>query len=143
MQTIQALHSDDQSKAELITSWTCRLIAAAIMLETLFFKFTGAPESIYIFTKMNLESWWRYGQGIWELVAAILLLTPRLGWAGGILTLGAMGAAIVSHLTILGIQIQGDHGLLFAMAFATFTSGFIITYIHRRQIPSYTPASLY
>lgn len=131
------------SKPEIITSWVCRSVAAAIMLETLFFKFTGAPESVYIFSKMSLESWWRYGQGIWELIAAILLLTPRFGWAGGILTLGAMGAAIVSHLTVLGIQIQGDHGLLFGMAIATFTSGFIVTYIHRNEIPSYTPASLY
>lgn len=131
------------TRAELITSWICRSLAAAIMLETLFFKFTGAPESVYIFTRMSLESWWRYGQGVWELIAAILLLTPRFGWAGGILTLGAMGAAIVSHLTILGIQIQGDHGLLFAMAITTFISGFIVTYIHRDQIPSYSPATLY
>jgi putative oxidoreductase len=131
------------TKAELFTTWVCRVVAAAIMLETLFFKFTSAPESVFIFRKMGLESWWRYGQGIWELIAAILLLSPRFGWAGGILTLSAMGAAIVSHLTILGIQIQGDHGLLFAMAIATFTSGFIVTYIHRNQIPFYTPASLY
>jgi len=131
------------TKAALITSWICRSIAAAIMLETLFFKFTGAPESVYIFTKMSLESWWRYGQGIWEFIAAILLLTPRVGWAGGILTLGAMGAAIVSHLTVLGIQIQGDHGLLFVMAIVTFCSGFVVTYIHRDQIPSYSPISLY
>jgi hypothetical protein len=57
--------------------------------------------------------------------------------------MSAMGAAIVSHLTILGIQIQGDRGLLFAMAITTFTAGFIVTYIHRNQIPSYAPASLY
>ena len=135
--------TQELTKAELVTSWICRSIAAAIMIETLFFKFTGAPESVYIFSKMSLESWWRYGQGVWELIAAILLLTPRFGWAGGILTLGAMGAAIVSHLTVLGIQIQGDHGLLFAMAIVTFLSGFTVTYIHRDQIPSYSPASLY
>jgi putative oxidoreductase len=141
MPTIE--ETETLTKAELVTSWVCRAVAAAIMLETLFFKFTGAPESVFIFSKMGLESWWRYGQGVWELIAAILLLSPRLGWAGGILTLSAMGAAIVSHITILGIQIQGDHGLLFAMAIATFTSGFIVTYIHRNQIPAYTPASLY
>jgi len=131
------------TKAELVTSWVCRSLAGAIMIETLFFKFTGAPESVYIFSKMSLESWWRYGQGVWELVAAISLLTPRFGWAGGILTLGAMGAAIVSHLTVLGVQIQGDHGLLFAMAVVTFISGFTVTYIHRDQIPSYSPSTLY
>jgi len=88
---------------------------------------------------MNMEAWWRYGQGVWELVASLLLLMPRLGWAGGILTLGALGAAIVSHLTVLGIEIQGDHGLLFGMAIVTFMCGFIVTFIHRHEIPSYTP----
>jgi putative oxidoreductase len=122
-----------------ITSWVCRSIAAAIMIETLFFKFTGAPESVYIFSKMGMESWWRYGQGIWELLASVLLLTPRLGWAGGILTLGALGGAIVSHLTVLGIEVQGDRGLLFGMAIVTFVSGFIVTILHRHEIPSYTP----
>jgi putative oxidoreductase len=127
------------TRSERITSWVCRIIAASIMIETLFFKFTGAPESVYIFSKMNMEAWWRYGQGIWELLASLLLLAPRLGWAGGILTLGAIGAAIVSHLTVLGIEIQGDRGLLFGMALVTFVCGFIVTFIHRHEIPFYTP----
>lgn len=131
------------TRGQLITSWACRIIAAAIMIETLFFKFTGAPESVYIFSKMGMESWWRYGQGVWELVASLLLLTPRFSWAGGILTLGALGAAIVSHLTVLGIEIQGDHGLLFGMAVVTFLCGFIVTFLHRREIPSYAPMTPY
>src|SRR5262252_295114 len=65
------------SRGTQIVSWICRLVAAAIMIETLFFKFTGAPESVYIFSKMNLEAWWRYGQGVWELLACIFLLLPR------------------------------------------------------------------
>jgi len=131
------------SRGERIVSWVCRAIAAAIMIETLFFKFTGAPESVYIFSKMGMESWWRYGQGIWELIASLLLLTPRVGWAGGILTLGAIGGAIVSHITVLGIEVQGDHGLLFAMAVITFVCGFIVTFLHRHEIPSYTPMTPY
>ena len=129
------------SKGQRITSWVCRCIAAGIMIETLFFKFTGAPESVYIFSKMGLEPWWRYGQGVWELLAASLLLSPRYGWAGGILTLGAIGAAIVSHLTILGIVIQNDHGLLFTMALTTFTCATIVTFLHRHEIPSYVPTT--
>jgi hypothetical protein len=132
---------EELSRRQLITSWVCRLIAAGIMLETLFFKFTGAPESVYIFSKLGLEPWWRYGQGIWELVASILLLTPRYGWAGGLLTLGAIGAAIVSHITILGIEVQGDGGLLFAMALTAFTCAFVVTVIHRYAIPNYTSMS--
>jgi putative oxidoreductase len=130
------------TQGQLITSWICRSVAAVIMVETLFFKFTGAPESVYIFSKMNMEAWWRYGQGIWELLAALLLLSPRYGWAGGILTLGAMGSAVVSHLTVLGIEIQGDHGLLFGMAVVTFVCGFTVTFIHRHSIPSYIPTTL-
>jgi hypothetical protein len=131
------------TRGQLTASWICRVIAAAIMIETLFFKFTGAPESVYIFSKMGMESWWRYGQGVWELLAALLLLTPRLRWAGGILTLGALGGAIVSHITVLGIEVQGDHGLLFAMAIITFVSGFVVTFLHRNEIPSYTPMTPY
>jgi len=129
------------TRGQLITSWACRIIAAAIMLETLFFKFTGAPESVYIFSKMNLEAWWRYGQGIWELMAVIFLLLPRTAWFGGILTLGAIGAAIVSHLTVLGIEIQGDHGLLFGMAWTTFLCAAFVTFLHRRWIPGYVSLS--
>ncbi len=129
------------SHGQTIASWVCRFIAAAIMVETLFFKFTGAPESVYIFSKMNLEPWWRYGQGIWELAASILLLMPRTVWAGGILTLGALGAAIVSHITVLGIEIQGDGGLLFGMAWTAFLSGAVVTFLHRREIPGYVSMS--
>lgn len=120
-------------------SWICCAIAAGIMVETLFFKFTGAPESVYIFQKMGTEPWWRWGQGIWELVASFCLLVPRLRWAGGILTTGAMLAAILSHMTWLGYTIQGDHGLLFGMALATFTCGFTLMILHRHEIPFVTP----
>lgn len=129
------------TRRQTILSWTCRVIAAGIMLETLFFKFTGAPESVYIFSKMNLESWWRYGQGIWELIASVLLLMPRTTWAGGVLTVSAIGAAIVSHLTVLGIEIQGDGGLLFGMAWTAFLSGAVVTFLHRREIPGYVSLS--
>jgi hypothetical protein len=122
-------------------SWLCCLIAALVMIETLFFKFTGASESIYIFKKMGTEPWWRWGQGIWELLASICLLTPRFKWAGGILGTGAMLAAILSHLTWLGFSVQGDHGLLFGMAIISFTACFTVLMLHRHEIPFVTPLS--
>src|SRR5882757_3212609 len=97
-----------------ILSWVCRIVAAIILLQTLFFKFTAAPESVYIFTKVGAEPWGRIGSGVVELIAAVLLLTPRFVWAGAILALGVMAGAIVSHLTLLGIEVQGDRALLFA-----------------------------
>src|SRR3974377_2381609 len=97
-------------KPQRIVSWTCRITAALILLQTLFFKFTGAPESIYIFTKVGLEPWGRYGAGVAELTAAILLFTPRTAWVGALLALGVMAGAIFSHLTVLGIVVQNDGG---------------------------------
>ncbi len=122
-------------------SLVCGLIAAAIMIETLFYKFTGAPESRYIFQKMGTEPWWRWGQGFWELAASIGLLVPRWRWAGGVLTTGAMLAALLSHLTWLGISVLGDHGLLFGMALATFSCGVTVLWLHRAHIPGYVSLS--
>ena len=116
-------------------------IAAVILLQTLFFKFTAAPESVYIFKKMGTEPWMRWVQGVWELLASIGLLWPRLRWAGGILTTGAMAAAILSHVTWLGFSVQADHGLLFGMAVVTFTCGFTVMLMHRDLIPNYVSMS--
>lgn len=99
-----------------IIDWTLRIVASVILLQTLFFKFTGAPESIYIFETLGMEPLGRYGSGIAELISAILLLVPRtvaLGALGGALVmLGAIG----SHLGPLGIEVQDDGGLLFGLA---------------------------
>ena len=118
-----------------IFSWTCQIVAAIILLQTLFFKFTAAPESVYIFTKIGAEPWGRIGSGIVELIAAVLLLMPRFVWAGAFLALGVMAGAIVSHLTVLGIEVQGDKGLLFALALAVFVTSAVVLYLHRTQIP--------
>jgi uncharacterized membrane protein YphA (DoxX/SURF4 family) len=123
------------TKTQRVISWICRLTAAVILLQTLFFKFTGAPESVYIFTKVGLEPWGRYGSGVAELIAAILLLTPRFAWAGALLAIAVISGAIASHLTVLGIEVQGDHGLLFALAVVVFVSSTITEFLHRRQIP--------
>lgn len=128
-------------REQRVFAWVCCLVAAGIMLETLFYKFTGAPESVYIFRKMGTEPWMRWVQGIWELLASAALLLPRLKWAGGALTTGAMAAAIISHLTWLGYSVQGDHGLLFGMALVTFTCGVIVLLLYRHHIPGYVPSA--
>jgi putative oxidoreductase len=119
----------------VVISWILRLIAAVILLQTLYFKFTGAPESVYIFTKVHAEPWGRYGSGVVELTAAVLLLWPRFSWAGATLALGVMSGAIVSHLTLLGVEVQGDHGLLFGLALTVFVCSAILIFIHRTQLP--------
>ena len=92
----------DHSKAFIITSWTLRGIAAVILLQTLFFKFTGAKESVYIFTTLGMEPWGRIGSGVAELIASILLLLPQTVVFGAILSLGVISGAIFFHLTKLG-----------------------------------------
>lgn len=123
------------SRTERIVSWLFRIVAAAILAQTLFFKFTGAEESVYIFTKVGLEPWGRYGSGAAELVATILLLTPRFAWAGALLALGVISGALVSHLTVLGIVVKDDGGLLFGLAVTVFVTSAVTAFLHRRQIP--------
>jgi len=123
------------SKPELVVSWICRSVAAVILLQTLFFKFTGAPESVYIFTKVGLEPWGRIGSGVVELIAAVLLFWPGLAWLGAGIAMGVIGGAIVSHLTVLGIVVQGDGGLLFVLAVVVEVSAAIVLWIHRHSLP--------
>ena len=118
-----------------VLSWACRIVAAVILLQTLFFKFTAAPESVYIFTKIHAEPWGRIGSGVIELIAAVLLLIPRTVWAGASLALGVMAGAIFSHLTVLGIEVMGDGGLLFGLALAVFATSAVSLVLHRSQIP--------
>src|SRR6266487_2356611 len=114
----------------LIASWICRLAAAAILLQTLYFKFTGAEESVYIFTKVGLEPWGRYASGVAELFAAVLLSFPRTTWLGALIAAGVMIGAIGSHLTRLGIVVKDDGGLLFALAVIVFATALVTLFIH-------------
>src|SRR6516225_12281570 len=100
-------------RSTTIIAWICRGAAAVILLQTLFFKFTAAPESVYIFTKVGLEPWGRIASGVAELIAAILILIPATTWLGAGLALAVMAGAIFSHLTLLGIVVMNDGGLLF------------------------------
>ena len=127
--------SKPMTTSRLVVSWICRIAAALILLQTLFFKFTAAPESVYIFTQVGAEPWGRIGSGAVELIAAILLLTPRFVWAGAFLALGVMAGAIISHLTLLGIEVLGDKGLLFFLAVTVFVTSSIALFLHRTQIP--------
>lgn len=116
--------------------WALRIIPAVILLQTLFFKFTAAPESVFIFTKLGAEPYGRIGSGIFELIAAILLLYPRTTLLGAILGLGVMAGALVSHLAVLGIEVMGDHGQLFIYALVTALCCAILIFIFRSAIPN-------
>lgn len=100
-------------KLQSISIWILRGLAALILLQTLFFKFTASAESVYIFSKLGMGPWGRIGSGIAELIAAVLILIPRTTWLGAAMATGIMGGAIFFHLTTLGIAVQGDGGQLF------------------------------
>jgi hypothetical protein len=125
------------SRNFLIASWTLRAIAAVILLQTLFFKFTGAEESVYIFTTLGMEPWGRIGSGVAELVASVLLLMPRTVIFGAALSLAVIAGAIVSHLTKLGITLPAvnDHGELFALALVVFFASAAVLFLHRDEVP--------
>lgn len=115
-------------------SWILRIIASAILLQTLYFKFTAAPESVYIFSTLGIEPYGRIGSGIAELIVAIFLLIPKTTWLGALGGCGVMTGAIFSHLFVLGIVVKGDGGLLFSLALITFLCCLILLYQNRNII---------
>jgi len=116
-----------------IISWVLRLVAAVILLQTLYFKFTGHPESVELFTKLGVEPWGRIGTGIIELIASILLLVPATVFIGAFLGVGLMAGAILSHLTVIGIESKGDGGQLFYLAITVLFCCLIIMLLHKAQ----------
>jgi hypothetical protein len=120
-----------RSKPALIASWIAQVLAAVIMGQTLFFKFSGADEPIDIFTTLGVEPWGRFATAIMELVAVVLLLVPRTAWLGGALTIGLMLGAVGSHLTKLGTEVKGDGGLLFAVGLVALVCGPLVVWLRR------------
>ena len=122
-------------KAKIIISWAVRLVAAIILLQTLYFKFSAAEESVYIFSTLGMEPWGRIGSGVAELIFSVLLLIPKTVWLGALGGLGVMAGAIASHLGPLGIEVQGDGGTLFFMAIITFACCGTALIMHWSEIP--------
>jgi putative oxidoreductase len=123
------------SRTATVVSWIFQVVVAVILFQTLFFKFTAAPESVFIFETLGAEPWGRIGSGAVELIAGILLLIPgRTAWGallGGLAMVGALGA----HLTKLGIEVQGDGGLLFSLAVTVLVGSAIVLFLRRRDLP--------
>lgn len=116
-------------------SWLLQILVAAILAQTLFFKFTAAAESVYIFQSLGAEPWGRLASGIAELIAVILLLIPTLAVYGAGLTIGILSGAIGAHLFVLGIEVQGDGGLLFGLAVLATLASAGILFLRRHESP--------
>ena len=117
-----------------IFDWIVRIAVALILFQTLFFKFQGAEESVYIFSALGLEPWGRYFIGFVELICVILILLPDTIIYGALLSMGVIAGAIFAHLTKLGIEVQGDRGLLFALAVAVFIGSGILLLMRKLEL---------
>jgi len=117
-----------------LLTWICRIVAALIMLQTLYFKFTGAEESVMIFTKVGIEPWGRYATAVAELIASVLILIPRTSVFGALMAVGIMAGALITHLFIIGIEVAGDNGLLFIYACIVLLASLFIIYSRRGDI---------
>lgn len=118
-----------------ILIWIVKLTAVIILVQTLFFKFTGAEESVYIFQTLGIEPLGRIGSGVVELVASILILIPRTTLLGALLAFGTMIGAIFSHIFVLGIVVKDDGGTLFTLAIITAICCMILVYNQKNKIP--------
>lgn len=119
-----------------VFTWIIKLIAVFILVQTLYFKFTAAEESVYIFSTLGAEPYGRIGSGVVELIASILILIPRTTLLGALMGLGTMTGAILSHLFILGIVVKNDGGTLFILAIITLICCAILVFQNRDKIQS-------
>ena len=126
----------EHSKAFLFISWALRVIAAVILLQTFFFKFTGAKESVYIFSTLGIEPWGRIGSGVVELVASVLILAPPTVAWGALLSLAVISGAIISHLTKLGVALPAvdDHGECSRLRSSCSCARWSCSALHRQQL---------
>lgn len=133
------MNTSNRSRSSTVTTWIAQVVAAAILGQTLFFKFSGAPEAVALFEKLGVEPLGRIGLGIVELLAVVLLLVPRTAALGGALATGLMVGAVASHLTVLGIEVDGDGGALFALALVTLAAAATVTWVRRGELPVIGP----
>ncbi len=129
-------------KTRNILIWALSIYIAVVFVQSLFFKFTGSKESIYIFSTLRdwsgiglFEPAGRWIIGLSELTASILLFVPRVRIFGAALAISIMSGAIFFHLVSpIGVVILGDGGELFTLACGVWISSWIILALSRDQI---------
>ncbi|MEM1123453.1 MAG: DoxX family protein [Bacteroidota bacterium] len=120
-----------------LLSLILRLVVAIIFLQTLYFKFTGHPDSVHIFSALGLEPYGRIGLGVTELITSVLILLPRTKIFGILLSFGIILGAIFSHFLVLGLQVQGDGGGLFTLALVVMTACLILLFLHKKEVEQF------
>lgn len=120
-------------KSKNLLLWTCRIVAALIMLQTLYFKFTASPESVYIFSQVGMEPVGRIATGIAELLASVFILIPKTSLIGATLSLIIMIGALATHISILGIEVMNDGGQLFIYAIIVALASLYVILRHTKK----------
>lgn len=121
-------------KTTRIIDWSFRLIIAIILLQTLYFKFTGHEESVALFSKLGVEPWGRIGTGVLELITGLLILFPPTAVIGALLSVGLMTGAVASHLLVIGIESAGDGGQLFMLAIVVLALSLAVLYLRKANL---------
>jgi hypothetical protein len=129
-------------RKQTIATFVLSLYIAIVFVQSLFFKWTGSEESIFIFSTLRdwsgialFEPFGRYFIGLSELVASVLLFVrPTRIWGAGMALVIITGAIVFHLFTPLGVEIKGDGGLLFALACGVWLSSATILLIHRNDV---------
>ncbi len=126
----------------VIIAWVCQLIMVAILAQTLFFKFTFAPETQYIFARIGGRPAATLA-GLAELACVILLLVPQTSVLGALASLAVMAGALLTHVFVIGITWDdpvtktSDNGVLFGLALAVALLGAVVTILRREQLSAW------
>ena len=117
-------------------SWVLRLTVSAILLQTLYYKFTAHPDSVHIFSALVVEPWGIIGHGIVELITSVLILIPKTKMIGMVNSLGIILGAIFSHILVLGFNVSNDGGKLFTLAIIVFIASGSFLILHQNELKS-------
>jgi hypothetical protein len=117
-------------------SWVLRLTVSAILLQTLYYKFTAHPDSVHIFSALGVEPLGRIGLGIVELITSVLILIPKTKMIGMVNSLGIILGAIFSHILVLGFNVSNDGGKLFTLAIIVFIASGSFLILHQNELKS-------
>jgi len=124
-------------KIQQITGLVLRVVAAVILLQTLWFKFSAHPESVALFNKLGVEPWGRIFTGVVELIAGVLLIVRPTAIFGAFIAIGLMVGAIASHILVIGIESAGDGGQLFMLACMVLLASLVIVVLYRKDLKKF------
>jgi len=120
-------------KTKIIISRILRITIAGILLQTLYFKFTAHPDSVYIFSQLGVEPYGRIGLGIAEVISSILILLSRTKLLGTVLAFFIICGALMAHFLVIGIEIKGDGGGLLTLAFIVLVACIGLFFLHKNE----------